>query len=250
MDARKQEWARISHYIYNLKPLKQVPEPEGLSRFLFRSIHSRGYYTFGKAVIILNTVVLACFYSEQQLVEHYALCILNQLCFLIMVIQFVVEAVMLGNRRKLMYTDLFLLLLSIPGVYLLYFPMDRTNSHNYEALKETVLFFKAAQVCRCYKILLCFSSAKSFLKSLIKILPKVTSLLGFLLMMLIIGAVLAQDLFGNIRYHGSIGPKEINFDNFFNSIFSLFSITTGEYWYANAIDLSRKSSSSYPCGNG
>jgi hypothetical protein len=153
--------------------------------------------------------------------------VLNQLCFLISLGQFIVEKAIQENMSKMAYFDLFLLILSAPGVYLMYIPVWKTNSHGYEVMKQLIHFFKAAQVIRCYRVLLCFSGARKFLYGFFKILPKVSSLLGFFLMVLFIGAVLAQDLFGNIRYFGSIGPHEINFDNFFNSLFSLFSITTG-----------------------
>lgn len=68
MSPFRQEWARITHYIYGLKPALEVEAPEGLSRFLFRSLRTSKYRTFSKAVVIVNVVVLACFYSGQSLV--------------------------------------------------------------------------------------------------------------------------------------------------------------------------------------
>ena len=58
-------------------------------------------------------------------------------------------------------------------------------------------------------------------------------------MVLFICSILAQDLLQDVKYNRSITPQGVNFKNFFNSMFSLFKIVTGEGWLNNAIDATR-----------
>jgi hypothetical protein len=167
---------------------------------------SQTYARFSKIVVVVNVIALAGFYSGQSSASYNFLCVLNQLCFLVSVTQYITEVVIFGKRRPSLYFDLICLIIAVPGVYLTYIPMWKINSQRYQTIREVLLFFRAAQIIRCYKVLDCFSAARSFLSGILKILPKVTSLLAFFFMILFISAIIAEDLFGRIKYNGSLTP--------------------------------------------
>lgn len=225
-----------------------MPIPSGLTRFLYRSLQSPGYKKFTKFCIICNSIVFACYYSGQSLVMHNVLAILNQLFFLIFVGQFIVEVFLYGLQRNRFYLDLVCIVISIPGVYFLYVPMWKTNTYLYQSLKEIVHFFRAIQIVRLYRLLTCFKPVRDYFLSIIKVLPQVSSLFAMFFMMLFISAILAEDLFGKVRLVNSNSPRGINFLNFFNSMFSLFKIVTGELWFAHAIDATRPLGLDNICG--
>jgi hypothetical protein len=122
---------------------------------------------------------------------HNTLAILNQIFFLVFVSQYLIEVYMYGSQRKSLYLDLICIITSIPGVYLQYVPIWRTNTGEFQTFKEIVHFLKALQVLRLYRLLTCFRPVREYFNGIIKILPNVSSLFGMFFMILFVSAILA-----------------------------------------------------------
>lgn len=136
--------------------LIQTVDSTGLKRFLVQGISSRKYKFSLKLIYIVNGIVFLAFYSNQQPKWQIILSSINLLCYLVACLQYLFEIYTFGKERKHYLVDLIFLAISAPGALLLFIPIQNTNSQSHNSIRDLLLFLRAVQILRMYKLLLLF----------------------------------------------------------------------------------------------
>lgn len=66
------------------------------------------------------------------------------------------------------------------------------------------MFLRAIQIVRLYKLVVLFEGPKMFFKNICKAMPRVYPFFMMFFLLIFVSSVFATDLFGKIRYSGSL----------------------------------------------
>jgi voltage-dependent calcium channel L type alpha-1D len=203
-----------------------------LRRAIHRAVKSQFFYWLVIVLVFLNTLVLASEYHTQpdwmEQFQFYA----NIFFIILFTIEMILKMYSLGFRSYFMSIfnrfDCFVVFGSIIETFLFV----------YTELAMGISVLRCVRLLRVFKVTRYWSSLRNLVVSLLNSMRSIASLLLLLTLFIIITALLGMQLFGGkFNYVGDAmyndeddeRPRS-NFDDFINSMITVFQILTGEDW--------------------
>nr|QFP39652.1 voltage-gated calcium channel subunit alpha 1-like protein [Tridacna squamosa] len=187
-------------------------------------VKSLPFYWMVIVMVFLNTLVLTFEHYRQPAWLDKFQEIANIFFVILFTLEMLVKMYSLGFQGYFVslfnFFDCFVVLCSIVEVILM-----RTKVM--PPLGVSVL--RCARLLRVFKATRYWSSLRNLVASLLNSLLSIASLLLLLFLFIVIFALLGTQLFGG-KFNFEEGKPRHNFDTFFQSLFTVFQILTGEDW--------------------
>ncbi|KAI8364970.1 Ion transport protein-domain-containing protein [Blakeslea trispora] len=233
LTSQQRQFQDLQRQLGLLKPSRRVFRPNNPIRAMFYDlvINKRGRFARAMAnVIMLNIMIFATEHLYQPSWLTQIQNVLNGICIGLYIFEIIAKMLGFGfSKWKSIAWNLydFVLVCLVLVTFILKFYMGQNNLEEFMVTSCSKLF----SVGIAFRLVQRIESLDTLFKSIRRALPSIVSVsCVFGLVMLCFG-VLFQEIFGLTRY-GPYGNDHANFRSLFNSILTLFRITTGEDWDA------------------
>ncbi|XP_033105567.1 voltage-dependent L-type calcium channel subunit alpha-1D-like [Anneissia japonica] len=191
-----------------------------------QAVKSQAFYWIVIVMVFINTCILASFHYNQPswlgLFQEYS----NIFFIIIFTIEMIVKMYSIGIDHYFVSLfnrfDFFVVLSSILEMVLMYAKII-------DPIGISVL--RCVRLLRVFKVTKYWSSLSNLVASLLNSMRSIASLLLLLFLFILIFALLGMQVFGGKFNFDDMKEKpRSNFDNFWQALFTVFQILTGEDW--------------------
>lgn len=223
-------WLEIQSLILKSKPeltTKRVHE-SCIKRLATKLITKKAFKMFIVGTILVNTIHMAMYYEDANVIYTESLDITSQICTSIFILEAIAKILSLGFRGYFISIwnrfDFFVVVCSVAFLIL-----ESSIKSDVTLLKYAPQLIRVLRVLRLSKFLSLFESL-NYIRDLLNVImfsmPAALNVLCLMLMIFIIYAVLGAYLFWQVR--GEIIDEHFNFSNFHMAMMILWRISTGE----------------------
>ena len=231
-------WIDMQKYIIKAKVKEEKENKKRQNSRLKKIIHSNWFDSFIMFCIVFNAVIMSLNYEGsstyfQNILETFNYAFTG--IFIIECLLKIIDAGFFGYIKKgWNKLDLIIVLLSIFDI-LFEFVIGTTSNKFLRTGPQIIRIFRIVRVVRMLKLIKKLTSLKKIIESLLISLPNVMSVAMLLVLFYYIYAILAVNLFKDIK-SGSFIDKYNNFSNFLFSFFTLVGVISGQTWTSILFD--------------
>ncbi|XP_071784403.1 voltage-dependent L-type calcium channel subunit alpha-1D-like isoform X3 [Asterias amurensis] len=194
-------------------------------RMCRQAVKSQAFYWIVIIMVFLNTIILASeHYNQPKWLEGFQ-DIGNFLFVVIFTVEMIIKMYSLGFQGYFVSLfnrfDCFVVCSSLLEVVLMYA----------EVIQLGISVLRCVRLLRVFKVTRYWASLRNLVASLLNSMRSIASLLLLLFLFILIFALLGMQLFGGrFNFADTKEKPRSNFDNFWQSLFTVFQILTGEDW--------------------
>ncbi|XP_038067555.1 voltage-dependent L-type calcium channel subunit alpha-1D-like isoform X3 [Patiria miniata] len=195
-------------------------------RLCRQAVKSQAFYWVVIIMVFLNTIILASEHYRQPIWLEYFQDIGNLLFVVIFAVEMIIKMYSLGLQGYFVSLfnrfDCFVVCSSMVEVVLMYAGVIQPIG---------ISVLRCVRLLRVFKVTRYWASLRNLVASLLNSMRSIASLLLLLFLFILIFALLGMQVFGGrFNFKKTQDKPRSNFDNFWQSLFTVFQILTGEDW--------------------
>merc|ERR1711988_1388082 len=206
---------------------KPNPPTNPLRNVIYKVVESKPFELGIMAMIMLNVVVMAARVFDAPKAHHDTLVALNYVFIIIFAVEAVLKIIGLGPHEYFLRGwcrfDFTLVVLSI----LLMEDLGLVSG----GLQQYATLARVLRVARMFRLMQTNKQLLTMFKTLVKSFPSIANVALVTLLLFFIYACLGMNLYANVKQTDGLGPHA-NFNGFWESMFLLFRMATGESYNA------------------
>ncbi|KAL4496078.1 hypothetical protein ABPG72_015500 [Tetrahymena utriculariae] len=248
---QQKEWFFIKKSIRKLIPIKNELEPKNRFRlFVFKKLISGNslkifFYFFA----VLNGVSFLFFKNRMDTDNLMVLKIINLVCLVILGVEILCRMISLGILRyftenKWNTFDVAVLVVGLINIDY-QFNQHITIFSNYYRIFDGIS--KGLQLIRLIRVFNHFLIFRKLLNSLNYALSSILGISLILIVFLYTAVLLSLNIFPYLKFQSTINEYDLNFQGFFQALFSFIRIVTLEMWYLIPFEASQKMAPHFVC---
>ncbi|KAL4468538.1 hypothetical protein ABPG74_005041 [Tetrahymena malaccensis] len=248
---QQKEWFFIKKSIRKLIPIKNEQEPKNRFRlFFFKNlVTGNSLKIFFYFFAVLNGASFLFFKNRMDSDNLMILKIINLVCLIILGVEIICRMISLGILRYFtenMWNTFDVAVLIIGLINIDYqFNQHITIFSNYYRIFDGIS--KGLQLIRLIRVFNHFLIFRKLLNSLNYALSSILGISLILIVFLYTAVLLSLNIFPYLKFQSTINAYDLNFQGFFQALFSFIRIVTLEMWYLIPFEASQKMAPHFVC---